>query len=142
MTQAMILCTGYGTRMKEYTREIPKPMLPIDNKPMIEYTIRHLERLGIRDLVINLHYMPDSITSYFENGRKFNVNIAYSYEESALGTAGAVKKAENLLKSENFLVIYGDIITNLNFNDMIKFHKDNQEAVGTIILHERLNPTA
>ncbi|MCP4130490.1 MAG: nucleotidyltransferase family protein [bacterium] len=138
MNTAMILCAGFGTRMKDYTKETPKVMLPIDGKPILEYTINHLAKLGINNIIINLHYFPDQITSYFSDGKKFGVNITYSYEEEPLGTAGAIKKVEKSLTGEDdFLLLYGDIVCNQDYYKLYEFHRTNPGAIATIILHER-----
>ena len=140
MITAMILCAGFGTRLKEYTKEIPKPMLPILDKPILEYTIRHLAWLGINNVIINLHYQADKIVSYFQDGQKWGIRITYSYEEKPLGTAGAVKKMEHVLsKTENFLLLYGDVVTNENYINLLNYHKSKSTAIATIVLHQRLN---
>lgn len=138
MTSAMILCAGFGTRLKEYTKNTPKPMLKLSGKPMLEYTISHLSGLGIKNIVINLHYLAEQITSYFGDGEKWGVKISYSYEEEPLGTAGAVKKVENILgQSENFFVLYGDVFCTENYAEMLNFHISNKEGLASIVLHER-----
>ncbi len=138
MNTAMILCAGFGARMKDYTRDIPKPMLPVSGKPMLEYSIRHLSGLGIKNIVINLHYLPDKITSYFEDGKKWGVKITYSHEDTPLGTAGAVKKAGDILSvTGNFLVLHGDVVCFEDYLEMLKFHESRPDAVGTIVLHQR-----
>ena len=138
MTAAMILCAGFGTRLGDLSKELPKPMLPMGGRPILEYTIRHLASLGIADIVINLHYLPDIITNHFGTGANWNVHIDYSYEDAPLGTAGAVKKVEPLLrKFPQFLVLYGDIVCNQDYRDLLNYHGSNHDALGTIILHER-----
>jgi len=138
MNTAMILCAGFGTRMEGLTKDLPKPMLPIDGKPLLAYTIEHLSKLGFNNIIINLHYMPKKITDYFGDGKKFGVNIRYSYEDKPFGTAGAVKKVEAILKNEqNFLVLYGDIICKENYCELMNFHRSKKDAVATIVLHER-----
>jgi mannose-1-phosphate guanylyltransferase len=138
MKTAMILCAGFGTRMEGYTKDSPKVMLPIAGKPILEYTVRHLAKLGFYNLIINLHYLPEKITDYFGDGGKFGVSIQYSYEEKPLGTAGAVKKVEHILQSEDdFLVLYGDVICNEDYNKMLFAHCGRASAIATIILHER-----
>lgn len=138
MTAAMILCAGFGTRLQEYTKNFPKPMLQVLGKPILEYTIEHLYKLGFTEIIINVHYLAEKITSYFQDGYKWNVRIKYSYEEKPLGTAGAVKKVGNILRTfENFIVLYGDIICNQNYNDLLEFHKSKPNAIASIILHER-----
>jgi mannose-1-phosphate guanylyltransferase/phosphomannomutase len=138
MKAAMLLCAGFGKRLKELTDDNPKPMLKVFGKPILEYAINHLSKLGIKNIFINLHYMADKISSYFKNGEKWNVNIKYCYEDYPLGTAGAVKNIENqLLKYENFFVFYGDIVTNENFNNLLNFHLSKNDSVATIIIHKR-----
>jgi len=135
---AMILCAGFGTRLSELTKNLPKPMLSVSGKPILEYTIRHLQSLGVENIIINLHYLHEKITDYFGDGKKFNVKITYSYEETPLGTAGAVKKVENILSQHNnFFVIYGDIFTNERFDELYKFHTSKSNPIASIILHER-----
>jgi len=134
----MILCAGFGTRMQDFTRDLPKPMLPIAGRPILEYTVSHLARLGITDIVINLHYLPEKITAYFGDGLAWGVNISYSREDKPLGTAGAVKKVEGILgEFEDFLVLYGDIVCCQNYNKLYEFHKSKSRPVASIILHER-----
>jgi len=137
MNTAMVLCAGYGTRLKQYTQNTPKPMLLLGGKPLLEYTIEHLSGYGIDNIIINLNYLADQITSYFSDGSRWGVNISYSYEESLLGTAGAVKKVEDLLQDDDFLVIYGDVISNQDYGDFIDFHKSKKDAVASIIVHKR-----
>lgn len=138
MTSAMILCAGFGTRLGDLTKDTPKPMLELEGKPILEHTILHLKKLGIENIVINLHYLADKITSYFNDGKKFGINITYSYEEKPLGTAGALKKVEKHFKNDdNFLLLYGDIISNQNYSDLLDFHISKNDAIATIILHER-----
>lgn len=135
---AMILCAGFGTRMQDFTKDLPKPMLPIAGKPILEYTVSHLRRLGVTDIVINLHYLPEKITGYFGDGGKWGVNISYSPEEKPLGTAGAVKKAGAVLgRFEDFLVLYGDIVCTQDYNRLYESHKARSHAAATIVLHER-----
>jgi NDP-sugar pyrophosphorylase family protein len=134
----MILCAGYGKRLGDLSKDLPKPMLPLGGKPILEHTISHLAGLGVNNIVINLHYLPDVITDYFRDGTKCGVHIHYSYEDTPVGTAGAVKKAEALLrKYDNFLVLYGDIVCNQDYRNLLSFHASNKNAMGTIILHER-----
>src|SRR5262245_18634803 len=106
-TVAIILAAGFGTRMKEYTRHTPKPMLPFAQRPMIEYTIRQLKACGITYIGLNLHYLPEKITDHFGNGRHLGVNLAYVYEDAPSGTAGGVKRLADFCQSaSDILVIY------------------------------------
>lgn len=139
MNRAMILCAGFGSRMGEYTKNCPKPLLPINGKPLLAYTLFNLVNCGIKEVALNLHYKGDQIKDYFQNGSKFGLEITYIEEDQPSGTAGGVKKLEWFLHdSRPFLVLYGDILTNQNFKDLIAFHRQ-KEAWGTIILHKRLH---
>ena len=138
MTTAMILCAGFGKRLNELTKDTPKPMLPVEGKPLLEYIIAHLCRLNIKKIIINIHYLAEKITSYFGNGRKWNVEITYSCEDTPLGTSGAVKKVEKILSAEdNFLVLHGDVVCGQDYNELVKFQASRKNAAGTIILHRR-----
>ncbi len=135
--KAMILCAGYGTRLGDLTKAIPKPMLPIAGKPLLEYIINNLRKYGFNKLVINLHYKPDMIKEYFKDGSNWNVEITYSYEEKILGTGGAIKNIESFFSQDDlFVVHYGDILTNQNYSEMIKYHKQ-KGAWATLLLHTR-----
>lgn len=138
MNTAMILCAGFGTRMNEFTRNTPKPMLTVGGKPLLEYTIRHLVRLGVSNLVINLHYLHEQITGYFGDGGRFGARIEYVYEQSPLGTAGAVKNAEKFfVNTRGFLVLYGDVVCDEDYTRLQGAHAARFDAVATIVLHER-----
>lgn len=136
-TKAIILAAGFGTRMKEYTKELPKPMLPLNDTPMIEYTIRQLVAHGITEIAMNLHYHAEKISNYFSNGEKFGARITYLYEDAPSGTAGGVKKLNQFCSNgENIIVIYGDIITDLNYTAFISAHVSHQK-IATICIHRR-----
>lgn len=136
--KAIILAAGFGTRMLEYTKNTPKPMLPLNGKPIIEYTIAQLVAHGIKDIAMNLHYHADQISNYFGNGEKFGANITYIYEDAPSGTAGGVKKLSNFCAdAKNLIVIYGDIITDINYSSLIAAHIKNL-GIATICVHNRL----
>lgn len=139
--KAVLLAAGEGVRLKPLTNNTPKVMLLINGKPILEYNINLLRRHNIKDIAINLRYLPQKVKEYFKDGKYFGVNIVYSEEEEILGTAGALKKLSNLLDSE-FVVVYGDVINNVNISDMIKFHK-KKKGIATIALYEETeNPQA
>jgi len=110
-------------------------MVPVANKPVLEYTIELLRKHGIKDILINLHFKPQIIKDYFRDGRKWGVKITYSYEKKPLGTAGGAKKVERFLKNEPFLVMSGDGLTDINLTRLIKFHRE-KGGVATIVLKE------
>ena len=138
--KAVILAGGEGTRLRPITYQIPKPMIPLVGMPLIEYVIRNLKKYGIEDVILSTFYMSSIFSSHFGNGEKLGVNITYVTEDEPLGTCGAVKNAEKYLKNEEFLVFNGDIITSLDFNELIKYHKQ-KEATATITLTPVEDPT-
>ena len=134
---AMVLCAGHGTRMGDLTREIPKPMLPIHGKPLLEYTLCYLVRHGIDQVVINLHFMPEKIQAHFGDGSRLGMRIIYSYEETLLGTAGGPKKVAHILsRSDDFLLLYGDLLIDQDLSAMMAFHREKR-AMATLLLHQR-----
>ena len=135
--KAMVLCAGYGTRLGELTREIPKPMLRLGQHPMLEYILCHLARHGFDQIAINLHFMPEMIPEYFGNGARCGCNLAYVYEPQLLGTAGGVKNMAGFLGGDGpFLVQYGDVVTNQDFTAMFQFHRERR-ALATLLVHQR-----
>jgi NDP-sugar pyrophosphorylase family protein len=140
--KAIVLCAGYGTRMGDLTRYIPKPMLPLQGQPLLAYTLRYLAAQGCADVAINLHYLPEQITTYFGDGSRFGVALHYSYEPCLLGTAGAVKNLEPWLGGEeDFVAMYGDILTDQNLPVLYEAHRRNG-ATATILLHQRSGSTS
>jgi len=136
--KAVILSAGLGTRLRPLTNSIPKAMIPIGNKPLLEHQINLVKRHGITEIIINLHHMPEKIKKYFGDGSKFGVEIVYSNEPKILGTAGGVKKVEKLL-SDPFLVMFADNLTNMNLSSVMDFHKSH-DALGTISLYNSRSP--
>ena len=132
--KAVILAAGYGKRLNPLTNRIPKVMLPLNNKPLLYYQINWLKKNGIKEIAINLHHLPSKIKDYLKKN-DFGIKIKISYEKKILGTSGGVKKLENFLKDSTFIVFYGDNITNLNINNLLKFHK-KKKGIATICLHE------
>jgi NDP-sugar pyrophosphorylase family protein/phosphoheptose isomerase len=137
--KALILAAGEGTRLRPLTLELPKPMLPVVGKPLLEHTIEGLRRQGIVDLAINLNHRPEAIPAHFGDGRSFGVRIAYSRERELLGTAGAAKALDAFL-DETFVVVFGDVLTNINYSELIAFHR-RKGAVLTLSLYRVDNPT-
>lgn len=132
--KAVILAGGEGTRLRPLTCNMPKPMMPIMERPVMEYIIDLLKKYEIRDIAITLQYLPEEITNYFGDGKDYGVNINYFTEEFPLGTAGCVKNAENFL-DDTFVVISGDAVTDINLSQAISFHK-GKKAIATIVLKE------
>jgi NDP-sugar pyrophosphorylase family protein len=135
--KAMVLCAGHGTRLGDLTREIPKPMLPLHDKPMLAYILAHLRNSGFNEVAINVHFRPEVIRDYFGDGSSHGVKILYSDEPNLMGTAGGVKKMENFLRGpEPFLIQYGDVVTDQDFGAMLRFHREHK-SLATLLLHQR-----
>ncbi|KUO58043.1 MAG: hypothetical protein APF84_18645 [Gracilibacter sp. BRH_c7a] len=130
--KAMIMAAGVGSRLMPLTATIPKPMVSIVNKPVMEYCVILLKNHGIKDIIANTHYLPDCITNYFSDGQVFGVNLSYSFEKDLLGTAGGVKNNKWFL-DQKFIVISGDALTNVNISEMLTFHKQ-KKALATLAL--------
>ncbi|MEM3399489.1 MAG: nucleotidyltransferase family protein [Candidatus Micrarchaeia archaeon] len=120
--KAFVLCGGKGTRLRPYTYSIPKSMLPLGDKPILEFVINNLHKQGITDITLTVGYLKEQIKEYFGDGGKFGVKIRYLEEEKEMNTAGSIKAAEKDVK-ETFLVLMGDHLTNINFRKMVNFHK-------------------
>ena len=135
--KAMVLCAGYGTRLGDLTREIPKPMLPLGDRPMLEYILCHLKRHGFDQIAVNLHFMPEVIQDHFSDGARWGLRLSYSYEPELLGTAGGVKNMGSFFQgSEPFIAQYGDVVTNQDFTAMLRFHQE-RKALATLLVHQR-----
>lgn len=118
--QAVILAGGKGTRLKPYTTVMPKPLVPVGDLPILEILIRQLAYYRIKEVIISTGHLAELIEAYFKKGSKWGVKIRYIREEKELGTAGAIKNINNL--DDNFIVMNGDILTNINYVDLYKFH--------------------
>ena len=132
--KAFILAAGVGTRLRPLTFECPKPMIPLLNKPVMEHTINNLKKHNIDSVVMNLHTLPEQITDYFGDGKKFGININYSMEETLLGTAGGLKKCKKFFDS-TFVVMSGDGLSNIDLTAAIAFHK-KKKALATMIVKQ------
>lgn len=132
--KAMILAAGEGTRIREITKgEIPKPMVKIDGKPLIEYTVDELAEFGVEEIIINLHHQGEAIRDHF--GDSWNgVPIRYSEENQLLGTSGGVKKVEDTFE-DSFIVVYGDVLTDLDFSDIAQYHR-RKDGTATLMVYE------
>lgn len=132
--KAIIMAGGQGTRLRPLTCNIPKPMMPIMGKPVMQYTIELLVKNNIKDIGITLHYLPDDVINFFGDGRSFNAELKYYIEDTPLGTAGSVKNAEEFL-TETFIVISGDGLTDIDISKAIAYHRE-KGALATLVLKE------
>jgi mannose-1-phosphate guanylyltransferase len=138
--KAVILVGGLATRLRPLTINTPKAMVPVLNIPFLEYVIRRLSRHNVREVVLALSHLSQPIEDYFGTGSRFGIRLNYVLEETPLGTAGAVKNAEEFL-GDTFLVLNGDIFTDLDITAMVDFHV-NRRAKATIALTPVADPTS
>ncbi|MBI2619641.1 MAG: NTP transferase domain-containing protein [Ignavibacteriales bacterium] len=129
---------GFGTRLRPLTCNIPKPMVPVVNKPMMEHIIDLLKSHGIADLVATLFYQPEIIIGHFGDGSAFGVKLQYRKTEADLGTAGSVKNAGDFL-DQRFLIISGDVLTDFDLTRAIRFHQE-RKSKATVLLTRVANP--
>lgn len=130
--KAMIMAAGVGSRLMPLTMYVPKPMIPVGNRPLMDNIIHWLTRHDFRSLISNLYYHPHSISDYFGNGDPWGVELQYSFEEELWGTAGGVKKCEWFL-NKTFAVVSGDALTDIDLTRLLAAHKENG-ALATIAL--------
>lgn len=137
--KAVIMAGGSGTRLRPLTSHLPKPMVPVANRPMAEHIVNLLKAHGFNDIIFTLHYLPQLIQDHFGDGSDFGCNISYSTEEGRpLGTAGCVKQIQDNL-NETFLVISGDCLTDIDLSQAVAFHKQ-RKSKATIVLKRVENP--
>ncbi|MFH1369547.1 MAG: NDP-sugar synthase [Elusimicrobiota bacterium] len=132
MMKAFIMAAGAGTRLRPLTFAIPKPMVPVVNKPALEHTLENLKRHGIHQVMMNLHHYPETIKNYFGDGSAFGMKISYSYEKELMGTAGGVKRTESFFDT-TFLVMSGDGLTDIDLNMALNFHRQ-RKSMATMVL--------
>ena len=131
--KAVILAGGKGARLRPLTVSIPKPLVPIADKPILEIILDQLKWYNFDDITICVGYLADFIKSYFNEGRKHGVKISYSHETAPLGTAGALSILDKKDFKDTFLVINGDTLTTLNFKDFLEEHKKHKSIISMFI---------
>ena len=132
LKKAVILAGGKGTRLKSISETIPKPMMPVAGKPLLEYQIELCKKYGLEEVILIVNHLKDSIIHYFGNGEKWGIQVSYFEEPSPLGTVGGVKEIEDQL-TEDFLVLYGDVIMEMDLQRLFDFHKEKQSDVSLVI---------
>ena len=129
--KAVILAGGLGTRLRPFTQIIPKPLLPVGEKSVLEIQIEHLKKFDFGEIFFAANYKSDLMQSYFGDGSKYGVKIHFSLEEKSLGTCGPLGLLRERLQ-ENFLVINGDILTNLDYGKVMRFHREKQANLTVV----------
>ncbi len=131
--KVVIMAGGEGKRLRPLTNDVPKPLLPVGIKPIMQILIEKLKEIDLTDIIVTTHYKERMIRDYFKDGENLGVKISYSYENKKLGTAGPLKLLQNEL-TDTFLVVNGDILTKFNFRKIIDFHFKHQKlpTIGVI----------
>lgn len=133
--KAVILAGGKGTRLKPYTTVLPKPLMPIGDKPILEIIIQQLKSYAFDEIIMAVGHLAELIMTFFNDGSKYGIKIRYIREDKPLGTAGPLALMKEEL-NEPFLMMNGDVLTTLNYSDLIDYHKRNG-AIATIALKKR-----
>jgi NDP-sugar pyrophosphorylase family protein len=132
--KAIVLAGGKGTRLEPYTTILPKPLMPIDDMPILEVLLRQMKRAGIQEVVLTVGHLASLLRAYFGDGSQWGVKITYSHEQKPLGTAGPISQVQDLNKT--FLVTNGDVLTTLDLRKLIAHHK-KMGGIATIAAHQR-----
>ncbi|MBI3303216.1 MAG: NDP-sugar synthase [Deltaproteobacteria bacterium] len=131
--RAMILAAGLGTRLRPLTNTMPKALVPVAGRPLIEYGLLFLKSQGIEEVVINLHHLGEKIPAALGDGSVYGLHITYSPEDPILDTGGGIKKAQPFLDGETFMVLNGDAIIDLDLGALLAAHRQNH-ATATLVL--------
>ncbi|GBF32462.1 D-glycero-D-manno-heptose 1-phosphate guanosyltransferase [Desulfocucumis palustris] len=137
--QSIILAGGRGSRLNPYTQILPKPLFPIGDKPIAAILVQQLHSAGFDEIIMCLGYLADLLRAYFRDGSRFGVPIRYSVETEPLGTAGPLRKINNL--EDNFLVVNGDELTTLDFRALYQYHLEKQ-ADMTVAVQKKTTITS
>lgn len=129
---AVILAGGEGIKLRPLTYELPKALIPIQGKPLVEYTIEMLKKADVRNIIFTVGHLSEKISNYFGDGEKFGVRIKYHQEKKSLGTAGALKQVASQING-TFLAIHGDVLVKINLFDLFRFHSQ-QNVIATMAL--------
>ena len=135
--RAVVMAGGFGTRLRPLTEELPKPMLPLGSRPLLELIVEQLRDAGIRQVNVATHYKGDVISDHFKDGQDFGVDIRYVKEDQPLGTVGALSLLEE--SEEPLLVINGDILTRVDFRSMLHFHREHNADLTVAVRQYELS---
>jgi mannose-1-phosphate guanylyltransferase len=136
--RAMVMAAGLGTRLRPLTYEVPKPMVPVVNRPVMEHILELLQRQGFTEVIANLHWFPETIRERFADGSSLGVDLTYSYEEKLLGTAGGVRNVAQFFGSDPFLVMAGDALTDIDLSALRAAH-ESHEGIATLAVRRVAN---
>jgi NDP-sugar pyrophosphorylase family protein len=131
----MILAAGLGQRLRPITETLPKALVEVGGRPLIEYAVETLVRSGITDIVVNLHHLGDLVRTHLDDGKRFGAHIRYSTEVSLQGTGGGIRQAHSLLGDETFVTLNSDTIIDLDLREVAAFHRQNA-AIATLVVRK------
>lgn len=137
--KAVILAGGKGRRLEPYTTVLPKPLMPVGEYPVLEIILRLLKKYGFHDVYLAVGHLAGLIEAYLGNGERLGLNITYSIEEEPLGTVGPLKLIEKKLKDESFLVVNGDVLTDMNIREFFEFHKNSERTMSIAITERKVH---
>ena len=134
-TKVLILAGGRGTNFRPFTYEIPKAMIPVGGKPLLEHTIEQLKKFNLTDVTISIGHLGEKIQGYFGDGSKWGLSISYLVQRgSKIGTSPAMRGAKGVFASDTFLLMYADVLADIDLLDLIAFHRAERQAVVTMAL--------
>jgi NDP-mannose synthase len=134
--QTIILAGGKGTRLKPYTTVLPKPLMPIGDMPILEIVVKQLKFYGCTKIIMAVGHLKELLMSFFNSGKRWDLDIKYSFEDKPLGTAGPLKLIDPDDIEDNFIVMNGDVLTDLDYGKFFEFHKNNN-ALCTIATYQK-----
>ena len=133
--KAMLFAAGLGTRLRPLTDTLPKCLVPVNNRPMIDYPLLLLRHYGIREIVVNVHHHAERVVEYLGDGSRFGVDIAYSREPVLLDTGGGLLGAKRFLDQGTFVIMNSDVLIDLRLDLVLRFHREH-DAVSTLVLRK------
>jgi mannose-1-phosphate guanylyltransferase len=131
--KAMVLCAGFGTRLRPLTNVLPKPLVPVANRPLIAYALALLEKAGVRQVAVNLHHLGDKIHSAVKDGSEYNLKITYSPEDPILGTGGGLMRMRSFLQDDRFFLLNGDVLCGVDLEALLRFHAERAAAATMVV---------
>jgi NDP-sugar pyrophosphorylase family protein len=136
--KAMLFAAGEGQRLRPITEKIPKPLVPVAGRAMIEYPLLLLRHYGITDVIINLHHLGAQVEAHLGDGARFGIEIRYSKEQTLLDTGGGLLQAKAFLEKDTFIVINTDVLIDLPLDRLLRFHKEKQSAATLVLRPDAL----
>ncbi|MDO8493813.1 MAG: NDP-sugar synthase [Deltaproteobacteria bacterium] len=132
--KAMLFSAGFGERLRPLTLKTPKPLLPVGDRPLIDYALAYLKRFGIEEVIVNLHHLGELFEKHCGNGRRYGLKIIYTKEKVLLGTGGGLKNAEEHFKNEEaFFTLNSAALTNCDLDALTTFHQEQSAAVTLVV---------